>query len=404
MNESKKTAIHFLQNKSILILSPQSWGEMLISKHHYAIELARRGNTVYYLNPPDNNHWSLAGKKKRISIQASPIQKNLFLIHQILYFPYKLKYHSRPVYNLFVRKQIRDILSVIGKPPDLIWSFDLGNLFPLRLFKGSFFKVFHPVDEPGDRSALQSGESASLLLSVTNEIIEKYSSYGIPSFFINHGLADEFLKDSRIVKDPAPLKTGLSGNFMRPDLDRKILLEIVEENPDIEFNFFGSYTAGQSNIGAQDDEISRTFICNLQGFVNVKFHGVLKTAELACALNGMDILLICYDMDLDQSRGTNYHKVMEYLSTGKVLVSNNITTYKDYPDMIRMVGERDNNRNLPALFKETVLHLDKYNSPGRMNERKEFAKNNSYKNQLDRIEAIIGGLQKSDSKNKNIRQ
>ena len=53
---------------------------------------------------------------------------------------------------------------------------------------------------------------------------------------------------------------------------------------------------------------------------------------------------------------------MEYLSTGKVIVSNNITTYNKYPDLVRMVRERDNNTSLPALFKETVSQLDKYNS------------------------------------------
>ena len=399
MDEPYTMTDPLLQNKAILILSPQSWGGMLISKHHYAIELARKGNTVYYLNPPDNNRWSLAGRTDRIKIQSSPLDKNLFLIYQKLYFPYRLKFHARPVYNLLIRKQISDIIKTIGRPLDLIWSFDLGNLFPLRLFKGPAFKVFHPVDEPGDKFALQSGESANLLLSVTDEIIGKYASYGIPSFFINHGLADEFLNGQDNEKSSGQVKAGLSGNFLRPDLDRKILLEIVEGNPDVEFNFYGIYSAAQSNIGADEDAAGRVFIRSLQGFKNVKFHGVLKTAELSHALNGMDLLLICYDMELDQSKGTNYHKVMEYLSTGKVIVSNNITTYNKYPDLVRMVGERDNNRNLPALFKETVSQLDKYNSVARSNERKAFARDNSYKKQLDRIGQIMSGLQNSNSKN-----
>jgi len=399
MDEPYTMADQFLQNKTILILSPQSWGGMLISKHHYAIELARKGNTVYYLNPPDNDQWTLTGRAKRIRIQSSPLDKNLFLIYQKLYFPYKLKFHSRPLYNLFIRKQIRDILRTIGRPLDLIWSFDLGNLFPLRLFKGSALKVFHPVDEPRDRFALQSCESANLLISVTDEIIGKYASYGIPSFFVNHGLADEFLNGEDNYETSGQVKAGLSGNFLRPDLDRKILLEIVEENPDVEFNFFGIYSAGQSNIGADENEAGRIFIRTLQGFKNVKFHGVLKTAELSRALNAMDLLLICYDMELDQSKGTNYHKVMEYLSTGKVIVSNNITTYSKYPDLIRMVGERNNNRNLPALFKETVSQLDKYNSEARSSERKSFARDNSYKKQLDRIGQIMNGLQNLNFKN-----
>ena len=44
-----------LRNKTILIISPQAWGKMFLSKHHYAIELAKRGNAVYFLNPPGEN-------------------------------------------------------------------------------------------------------------------------------------------------------------------------------------------------------------------------------------------------------------------------------------------------------------------------------------------------------------
>jgi hypothetical protein len=42
-----------LKNKTILVISPNNWGTMHISKHHYAIELARLGNSVYFLNPPN---------------------------------------------------------------------------------------------------------------------------------------------------------------------------------------------------------------------------------------------------------------------------------------------------------------------------------------------------------------
>lgn len=42
-------------NKTILIISPEPWGKMMISKHHYALELAKLGNEVYFLNPPNNN-------------------------------------------------------------------------------------------------------------------------------------------------------------------------------------------------------------------------------------------------------------------------------------------------------------------------------------------------------------
>jgi hypothetical protein len=380
----------FLNHKVILILTPQAWGKMMLAKHHYAMELAKRGNEVYFLNPPDNNHWSWRKSRERISIEALPEHPGLHIIQHELFFPYKLKFHSRLVYNFFVRKQIRGILKAIPKEVDIIWSFDLGNLFPLRFFNSKIFKIFHPVDEPFDKNAILAGSGAAILFSVTNEIIEKYKRFAVPSFFINHGLAEEFISKEDLPANPNyPINVGLSGNFLRPDLDRKILMQIISENPDLVFHFFGIYMVAHSNIGAATDADTNLFITRLAEYKNVKMHGVLNTRDLASALNQMDALLICYDMNLDQSKGTNYHKVMEYLSTGKVIISNNITTYLEYPELIRMSASRKDNSTLPALFLDTITHIEKWNSERLVSERKNFARNNTYRKQLDRIDVQI---------------
>jgi hypothetical protein len=380
----------FLNHKVILILTPQAWGKMLLAKHHYAMELAKRGNEVYFLNPPDNHHWSWRKSRERISIEALPEHPGLHIIQHELFFPYKLKYHSRLFYNFLVKKQIRGILRAIPKEVDIIWSFDLGNLFPLRFFNNKTFKIFHPVDEPLDKNAILAGSGADILFSVTNEIIEKYKGFAIPSFFINHGLAEEFISE----EDPSfvphyPINVGLSGNFLRQDLDRRILIQIISENPDLVFHFFGIYIAAQSNIGAAADADTDLFINRLAEYGNVKMHGVLNTRDLASALNQMEALLICYDMNLDQSKGTNYHKVMEYLSTGKVIISNNTTTYLAYPELVRMSASRKDNGTLPALFLDTITHIEKWNSQRLVSERKNFARDNTYRKQLDRIETQI---------------
>lgn len=390
----------FLSNKVILILSPQSWGNMLLSKHHYALGLAKRGNPVYFLNPPDNDHWNIKSGKDRIQIHSSPLHANLFLIDQKLFFPYNLKFHSRRLYNILIKKQIRDILREINRPVDIVWSFDLGNLFPLAFFDKKIYKVFHPVDEPGDPNAITSGSGADILFSVTKEILEKYHASGIPSYFINHGLADEFIPEEKAPRSTKrPISIGMSGNLLRPDLDRKILLKIIRENPEAIFHFFGSYSIDQSNIGAATGKEAELFIETLKSLPQVVLHGVLKTDELAEELNRMDALLICYDMQLDQSKGTNYHKVMEYLSTGKVIISNNITTYSAYPGLVRMISERADNEGLPGLFRETVGNLDKWNAEDLVSERKSFARNNTYSKQLDRIDQHIADMLKGKSYN-----
>jgi hypothetical protein len=92
---------------------------------------------------------------------------------------------------------------------------------------------------------------------------------------------------------------------------------------------------------------------------------------------------------------------MEYLSTGKVIISNNITTYSGYPGLIRMTAERTDNKMLPELFRETIKNLEKWNADDLVDQRKSFAGNNTYQKQIERIDNYITDLLKSHSYKSN---
>jgi hypothetical protein len=370
-----------------LILSPQNWGTMFLSKQHYAIELAKRGNAVYFLNPPEQ---SGNKKNKSIDILTSGID-NLWLINHRLAFPYRLKFHAISLFHFLMGFHIKRMVKAIKKPIDIVWSFDLGNIYPFDSFDKSAIKIFHPVDEPLNQVAFDSAKGCDIIFSVTNEILEKYKDAPAPRYFINHGVSDDFFipfsNDGKILGNKKHV--GLSGNLLRQDLDRETLIAIVQQNPDFHFDFFGSYKPSQSNIGGSQDLELFSFIETLRASGNVTLHGPLAPEVLAQKLQSMDAFLICYDIKKDQSKGTNYHKIMEYLSTGKVIISNNVTTYQNQENLIRMSGSRSDNKELPWIFKETMNNLDKFNSEGMQMERISFAKKNTYSEQLKRIEQLI---------------
>ncbi len=376
-----------LRGKTILILSPQRWGKMFLSKHHYAIELARRGNTVYFLNPPELSNNS-AGCP--IRIEAMGQHPNLFIVIHHLFFPYALKFYSPMIFHALMRYQIKRVLNKIFRPVDIVWSFDLGNLYPLRFFSDVKFKIFHPVDAPSTNQAIMAAQGTDIIFSIAREILEKYRKFKVPLHFINHGVSEDFFSsvESKSRTNGA-IHVGLSGNFLRADLDREILLKIIDDNPDVQFELWGSFSMNQSNIGGGSDELTISFIQLLKAKKNVTMHGVLSPHELSKEMTNVDAFLICYDVERDQSKGTNYHKIMEYLSTGKVVISNNVSTYKDRPDLVQMVQERTDNLQLPSLFKQVVNHLETYNSLEMQSVRIAFANCNSYTRQLDAIEKII---------------
>lgn len=373
-----------LENKIILVLSPQSWGNMFISKHHYAIALAEKGNTVYFLNPPGD-----PSPAERVLIKPSGIHERLYIVEHRLFFPYRLKFHALPVFHWLMQWHIKKLLKKLGKP-DIVWSFDIGYLYPFRLFPAGSIKIFHPVDEPSAPISIRAAEGAGIVFSVTQEILDKYEHLPVPRHFINHGLAREFQSRSeaaRLTGDP--LRVGFSGNLLRKDIDRDTFIQIIEENPAVLFECWGSYRLQDSNIGGGADEPQRLFIERLRAQKNVVLHGPVPVVKLAAELNRMDAFLICYDVERDQSKGTNYHKIMEYLSTGKVIISNNVTTYHGREDLVQMIPGRDSNHALPALFTKVMNNLAAFNSPQSCRIRQEYAFTNSYNNQVERIEKIL---------------
>ena len=359
---------------------------MLLSKHHYALELARKGNKVFFLNPPRQS-----GMRFAASVTPSDSQPDLFIVDHSLGFPYILKFRAKWLFDLLVKHHVRKLLRRLNLTPQIIWSFDIGNLYPLVCFPDEAYKIFHPVDEPNSEEAIKAAKGSDIIFSVTKEILEKYRSYPAPKHFIQHGISQDFLDASGKSATPgtSPARVGFSGNLLRPDIDRKVFLQIVKSHPQLSFECFGSFDERQSNIGGSASKSQVEFIRELRALPNVNLHGVLPAAMLPHAYADIDVWLICYDVKTDQSKGTNYHKIMEFLSTGKVIVSNNVSTYEKYPKLVTMVNSREHNRELPGLFSEVMNSLHKFNSEELKSYRREFAASNSYPKQVGRIEALI---------------
>jgi hypothetical protein len=268
-------------------------------------------------------------------------------------------------------------------------------MYPFSHFPASSLKIFHPVDEPSAKISIDAARGADIIFSVTQEILDKYFHLPVPRYFVNHGLANEFLHDfSGEHSANGKLRVGFSGNLLRSDIDRITFLKIVEENPAVQFECWGAYRSGDSNISSGEDGEQRTFIDRLTASKNMRLHGPVPVKKLANEFSRMDAFLICYDVQKDQSKGTNYHKIMEFLSSGKVIISNNVTTYKNREDLIQMIEDRQSNRDLPGLFKRVINNIDQYNSPEAIQRRKQFAQSNTYQEQVERIGQYLEKLEK----------
>ena len=153
------------------------------------------------------------------------------------------------------------------------------------------------------------------------------------------------------------MRIGITGNLLRPDIDRKTLLEIITNHTDCSFEFYGPTSIHESNIGGSGDDATSSFLQELRQLQNTQLHGVLSPQQLALEYRNIDAFLICYDPKLDQSKATNYHKIAEFLTYGSPVISNYVSAYDFEDSGVFMVGKNENQsclRCLNALLKGRI--------------------------------------------------
>jgi glycosyltransferase involved in cell wall biosynthesis len=218
--------------------------------------------------------------------------------------------------------------------------------------------------------------------------LDKYRGSGKPLHIINHGLARHFL-GRRIRPAALPgrfkIKTGYVGNLLYPHLDWKSLFRVVDGNPRVGFYFIGPFDAGDNlkGVSAFADEVRK-----LKSRKNVFLLGPKPSRELPAYLAAMDIFLMSYTGKTDLERLANPHKILEYLSAGKPVVSHYIGEYADKRELVHMA---EDNAELPELFRRVVAGLRAKGQRKMARRRIAYASQNTYFLQVRRIERILYG-------------
>ena len=274
----------------------------------------------------------------------------------------------------------------IAAPIDIVWSFDVNLYSNLKAFEPRI-AIFHPVDPVSLPHQVNVARSADAVFSVSEKILARFRHLGVPVWFINHGLSRSFEEAARnpvaCSSSESPRRVGYAGNLLRLPVNRPVIRSMVEENPDVEFHFWGPVEL----LSDSPAEVS-SFIAFLRNARNVHLHGVVSPAELATQLQRMDCMVLAYCEDARESDRSNSHKILEYLSTGKVIVSSRISTYESEPNLLRMSSTADDS-DLPALLRDTLDRLGEFNSARLQALRRQFALENTYSKQLDRIESRL---------------
>lgn len=362
-----------LKNKNILLISPEPWEHIFVSKHHYATHLGGRGNNVYFLNPPTTTF--------RIEETSYKHVWNLYYKG----FTKGLRYYPSFIQRFFIKKIFNQLQKQLNVTFNIVWSFDNSVFYDFNALPKSTLKISHIVDLNQNFQTGKAAQTADICFGVTHSIIDRLKQYNKHGHFINHGYNSSKKGDSGSIKLPGryKIKALYAGNLSMRHLDWEPLYHISKNNPEIDFIYIGpnadDFTLYQNT--------THHFKQKIRQLNNAHFVGKVESKKLQNWYKSVDILLISYQEKhhIDQ---TNSHKMMEYLASGKVIVATKTLEYNSLSDE-GIIAMSDKNKELPNLFKEVAINLDKWNSDKITIKRKDFATNNTYDKQIDRIEELL---------------
>ena len=355
-----------LKGKSILIISPESWTHLFVSKHHYAVHLAQRGNQVFFLNPPSN--------------ESSNIESDFHNLHTLNYtgFPVGMRLAPKFIRKTIQRKIFHRLEKLANTSFDIIWSFDNSVFYDFDALPSRVLKISHIVDLNMDFQSVLAANTSDVCFCTTQFIKHRLEQYAPGKvFWINHGV--------RVSKDDLPftlnssfpVNAGYYGNLDIKYLDWTMLIQEIDDNPEIGFHFAGKLTS----------HIVKDYFNNRS---NMIWHGIIPSPQLPSFNAQMDVLFIAYKADEFKEQLANPHKILEYLISGKPVVATYTAQYASL-DFIYMSHTND---DWPKLFNQVVSNLSEYTTSELIKKRQAFALDNTYDRQLDRIEEILSKLKK----------
>lgn len=356
---------------TILLISPEPWDGHFVSKHHYALELSRRGHRVLFHGPAEP-----------IGDICLDSVSDACGILQVLHAPPAgrgLRFLPACVRRRLEASWLTRVELALGQPIDVVWSFENSRFFDMS-FAGERLKIYQQVDLNQDFHPELAAETADISIAISEPIARRLASFSRKLIRITHGYCSQ---DSREFPfeglqhefADASVNAVMVGNLDIAYLDVQLLVQLVSDHPDVKFHFVGGYTPDSG----------------LHGLVgsapNVRFWGLQPARTLPSFLKCADILLVAYLAEDYRDQLANPHKMMEYLASGRCILATRTLEYEDRPDLVETVHSRTEYRRRFALILEDPSI---WNSPDKVAIRQEFANANTYADQLERIAQAVG--------------
>jgi hypothetical protein len=357
-----------LDDKCILLISPEPWDHVFVSKHHYAVHLGKRNNKVFFLNPPGKNWNASASGLTNVTVVDYPK------------FPPGLRYYPRFFQRMFIRQKFEELQRRLKVTFDVVWSFDNSVFYDFDALPENVLKILHIVDLNQDFQSAQAASTAQFCFCTTELIRTRLIQFNPRSFKINHGFNAVTSVQRKTLPGKSNVKALYSGNLSMPFMDWSLINRIVADHAEVDFIFIGPAANDFS-----EDEPQHTFKRKVFSADNVFSIGRVDADVLPSYLASADILLVSYQEKYRDDQA-NPHKIMEYLGSGKIILA---TSTDEYNHLSMPVMANVDYKKFSEAFTEICNDIAMYNTPELSEKRKAIAADNTYVRQIERIEEKI---------------
>lgn len=353
---------------AVLVISPEPWSAPFVSKHHYAIELARQGRDVLFLGPPEGS--------APMSVESVTVQGVALRVVRGGRVARGLRRYPSWLRRALEARWLRRLERLVGTAIDVVWLFENSRFFDMR-FAGRRVRIYQQVDLDQDYHPRAAARTADLVVTVSAPITNLLTPWSPRILQVNHGCRPgdgDFTGPSGRLRgrggDGEAVHALLAGNLDSFYLDVELLLDVIRDHPAVRFHLVGPCRSDSPlRVGAE-------------AVPNVTLWGLLPAAHLPPLYRDADVLLVIHRAGQYGRQRANSHKIMEYLASGRVIVATRTSDYDDAPHLVR---QADDPASYRALFTETVAHLDRWNAPEQVRVRQAFAQDNTYARQIERI-------------------
>ena len=354
-----------LENKNILIISNEPWGDIWYSKHNWAYELSQK-NQVFFINSP--KRWSIKDLFCEI-ITIKKYSETLKIIDYNNRLPFTRFEFIYWVNALIITKSIRKKIKKEGVLETVFWSFDPYR-FPypkqLNAVKSIFFRVDKFPLLKRERTLLKNVDG----LVVTAEILLKNTN-AKNNLVLSHGISiEEFESNSKIEYKPGFLiYVGNIDYRMDVSLLKKILIAFPTQN----FLFIGKLV----------DTANETFqeIFFQKKYPNLILHGVEHFKNLKNYIANAKACLAPMDISIDGNE-IHHHKSLQYLAMGKPIITPIFNDSINNDEM--MLGYKNSTEAI-----ERIQNLENTETEEKVQNRISYSKQFLYSNLIKEVESFL---------------